>query len=119
MADVDGTELFDLFGETGFCTVCQANLEEGERIRAIEKCQHLFHADCLDPWLRTQNTCPLCRVEINQQAQQIANTYCGRYHEEISKCCSIQSQIREGLRISGTWSDYHPGFVKHPFGSEK
>ena len=75
MADVDGTELFDLFGETGFCTVCQANLEEGERIRAIEKCQHLFHADCLDPWLRTQNTCPLCRVEINQQAQQLANTY--------------------------------------------
>lgn len=71
----EGTELFDLFGESGFCSVCQTNLEEGERVRAIEKCQHLFHAECLDPWLRTHNNCPLCRVEISEASAQIANTY--------------------------------------------
>lgn len=60
----ENTELFDLFGEEGFCTVCQTNLTQGERVRAIQKCQHLYHADCLEPWLRTHTTCPVCRVDV-------------------------------------------------------
>ncbi len=60
----ENTELFDLFGEEGFCTICQVNLADGERIRAIQKCQHLYHADCLEPWLRNHTTCPVCRVDV-------------------------------------------------------
>lgn len=71
----DGTELFDLFGEIGFCSICQANLEDGERIRAVSKCQHLFHADCLEPWLRANNSCPLCRIDISRNTRHIANNY--------------------------------------------
>ncbi len=63
----ENTELFDLFGEEGFCTICQMNLAMGERIRAIQKCQHLYHADCLEPWLRTHATCPVCRVDVFPQ----------------------------------------------------
>jgi len=64
---MEGTELFDLFGEEGFCPVCQTALADGERVRAVVKCQHLFHAKCLEPWLETNNTCPLCRIEIFEQ----------------------------------------------------
>jgi hypothetical protein len=62
----NGTEVFDLFGESGFCSICQVNLEEGERVRAISKCQHLFHSPCLEPWLDSHNTCPLCRITITE-----------------------------------------------------
>jgi hypothetical protein len=62
--DIATTELFDLFGETGLCTICQEDLHEGDRVRTIAKCQHLFHARCLDPWLVRKPECPLCRTEL-------------------------------------------------------
>jgi hypothetical protein len=66
---MSGTELYDLFGESGFCTVCQEELKEGERVRTIQKCQHLFHASCLEPWLADNTTCPVCRTPIYTRSQ--------------------------------------------------
>lgn len=69
MAELEAaTELFDLFGETGFCTICQDDLAEGERVRAIRACQHLFHSRCLDPWLISKGDCPLCRTSVRRAA---------------------------------------------------
>jgi len=69
MTELEGaTELFDLFGETGYCTICQDDLAEGERVRAIRACQHLFHSACLDPWLVSKGDCPLCRVRVRPAA---------------------------------------------------
>ena len=58
------TELFDLFGEEGFCSVCQEDLKEGERIRTLRRCQHLFHAACLEPWILEHASCPMCRTTM-------------------------------------------------------
>ena len=27
-------------------------------------CSHLFHDECLVPWLERHNTCPVCRFEL-------------------------------------------------------
>lgn len=58
------TELYDLFGETAFCAVCQEDVQEGERIRAIQDCHHAFHSACVDPWLLKKGTCPVCRASL-------------------------------------------------------
>jgi Ring finger domain len=59
------TELFDLFGETGTCVICQEELQDGDRVRCLRTCQHLFHSQCIDPWLLKQFNCPLCRKAIH------------------------------------------------------
>ncbi|KAK4683851.1 hypothetical protein P7C73_g6366, partial [Tremellales sp. Uapishka_1] len=28
-------------------------------------CNHLFHADCLEPWFATRHTCPTCRLNLD------------------------------------------------------
>ncbi|CAL8470856.1 g10398 [Coccomyxa elongata] len=45
------------------CSVCLEVYGEGTRVTTLP-CQHSFHADCIEPWLRLQGisaTCPLCK----------------------------------------------------------
>ncbi|KAL8130489.1 hypothetical protein V2J09_019644 [Rumex salicifolius] len=47
------------------CVVCLAVFKEGETLRLIPTCAHVFHADCVDVWLRAHATCPCCRAYLN------------------------------------------------------
>ncbi|RVX13786.1 E3 ubiquitin-protein ligase SDIR1 [Vitis vinifera] len=42
------------------CSVCLEQVNVGELIRSLP-CLHQFHANCIDPWLRQQGTCPVCK----------------------------------------------------------
>jgi hypothetical protein len=53
-----------LVGE--MCTICRANMEENTIIKKIKKCNHCFHQNCLDNWLKNHTTCPNCRQDIRQ-----------------------------------------------------
>ncbi|KAJ1255293.1 hypothetical protein BS78_K267000 [Paspalum vaginatum] len=44
------------------CSVCLAELEDGEAVWLLTACMHFFHAACADPWLRRHATCPICRT---------------------------------------------------------
>lgn len=39
-------------------------LEEQQDELIMMPCKHLFHLDCLLPWLRSNGTCPVCRVSL-------------------------------------------------------
>ncbi|EEF34644.1 RING-H2 finger protein ATL51 [Ricinus communis] len=44
------------------CSVCLSEFNEGEQIRVLSECLHLFHVACIDMWLNSQSNCPLCRA---------------------------------------------------------
>lgn len=46
------------------CAVCLLEFEEGESMRTLPLCCHSFHVDCIDMWLRSHATCPLCRAGV-------------------------------------------------------
>ncbi|KAG9157901.1 hypothetical protein Leryth_000089 [Lithospermum erythrorhizon] len=46
------------------CVVCLDEIKCGQRYRKLIKCNHCFHAECIDAWFKSQETCPLCRREI-------------------------------------------------------
>lgn len=45
------------------CAICTEELEKDEKVSSLE-CQHVFHSECLIPWLEIQNTCPNCRFVL-------------------------------------------------------
>uniref|UniRef100_A0A0A9FC67 RING-type E3 ubiquitin transferase n=1 Tax=Arundo donax TaxID=35708 RepID=A0A0A9FC67_ARUDO len=46
------------------CAVCITELAAGEAARVLPRCGHGFHVECVDMWLRSHSTCPLCRCAV-------------------------------------------------------
>ena len=55
-------------GSVLLCAVCLENVRAGEIVRQLPACRHLFHADCVDAWLRAHRTCPLCRCDLSPRS---------------------------------------------------
>ena len=49
-----------------FCTICYLTFAEDDKVTELE-CdeRHIFHIQCLKPWLEKSLSCPLCREAIN------------------------------------------------------
>ncbi|CAH1447031.1 unnamed protein product [Lactuca virosa] len=43
------------------CPICLGDFSEGEKVRNLPKCKHWFHVKCIDKWLLSQLSCPICR----------------------------------------------------------
>ncbi|KAK6142192.1 hypothetical protein DH2020_003004 [Rehmannia glutinosa] len=46
------------------CAVCLGEFEEGEWVKHLPVCSHLFHVSCIDTWFQTHSSCPLCRCHV-------------------------------------------------------
>ncbi|TYJ42017.1 hypothetical protein E1A91_A03G059400v1 [Gossypium mustelinum] len=51
------------------CTICLDQVNRGELVRSLP-CLHQFHASCIDPWLRQQGTCPVCKFKMGSRRQE-------------------------------------------------
>lgn len=45
------------------CAVCKDSFKVGESAKELP-CEHMFHPDCVLPWLKEHCTCPVCRYEL-------------------------------------------------------
>ncbi|GLT93067.1 hypothetical protein SLE2022_108730 [Rubroshorea leprosula] len=53
------------------CSVCLEQVNVGDLVRSLP-CLHQFHANCIDPWLRQQGTCPVCKFRAGSVWQESA-----------------------------------------------
>ena len=54
------------------CAVCRAGFERGDQCLGLPRCGHAYHAECLVPWLAENKCCPLCKTEIEGEAEAAA-----------------------------------------------
>jgi E3 ubiquitin-protein ligase RNF115/126 len=60
----------------GDCAVCQEAFELGAAAREMP-CKHVYHQDCIRPWLCLRNSCPVCRIGLPAAATPDAEADAG------------------------------------------
>ncbi|KAM3270889.1 RING-H2 finger protein ATL30-like isoform X2 [Capsicum chacoense] len=64
------------YGEGKFgieCAICLVEFVDKSLIRLLT-CDHVFHQECIDHWLKSNKTCPVCRARLDQTIQ------CTKHH---------------------------------------
>ncbi|GJJ77335.1 hypothetical protein EMPS_09694 [Entomortierella parvispora] len=49
------------------CSICLCEYEDQEDLRRLP-CDHYFHKECVDEWLKLKRTCPLCKRDITESS---------------------------------------------------
>ncbi|XAR72569.1 hypothetical protein NMG60_11019256 [Bertholletia excelsa] len=60
------------------CAVCLSVLEGGQMARLLPNCKHTFHSDCIDRWLGSNSTCPVCRANARPRLEPDAREAAAR-----------------------------------------
>ncbi|KAI3874763.1 hypothetical protein MKW98_019336 [Papaver atlanticum] len=53
------------------CAICLSTFEENEVGRLLPICQHSFHVECIDMWLRSNSSCPICRSPVKPEKSTV------------------------------------------------
>lgn len=64
----------------GPCSICLSEYKPKQIVRCMPNCNHCFHVDCIDQWLKMNPTCPLCR---NSPATSVGPTPTGTPLSEL------------------------------------
>ncbi|GAV77603.1 zf-RING_2 domain-containing protein/zf-RING_3 domain-containing protein [Cephalotus follicularis] len=55
------------------CAICKEQFLLDAIVKRLP-CNHLYHSDCITPWLHLHNSCPLCRSKIPTLVQSSSST---------------------------------------------
>ena len=85
-----------LRSEMNQCAVCMDEFEDGGDVKQMP-CKHVFHQDCLMPWLELHNSCPVCRFELPTDDPEYESRVQGRGGEASGVG---QGAVETGRRFS-------------------
>ncbi|CAL5368490.1 unnamed protein product [Camellia sinensis] len=87
------------------CAVCINEFEDDEILRLLPKCDHVFHSECIDAWLASHSTCPVCRAslvpppppeKVNQSNESIDEH---NFRTELSEVVQNENQISISINV--------------------
>ncbi|CAI9300217.1 unnamed protein product [Lactuca saligna] len=55
------------------CAVCLCEFTKKDNLRLLPSCSHAFHIHCIDTWLLSNSTCPLCRGNLFTPGFSVVN----------------------------------------------
>ncbi|KAF5742326.1 putative ring finger protein [Tripterygium wilfordii] len=52
------------------CSICLGNVRDEDLVRVLPNCKHMFHVECIDMWLASNTSCPICRTMVEPTTVQ-------------------------------------------------
>ncbi|RAL52126.1 hypothetical protein DM860_014953 [Cuscuta australis] len=90
------------------CAICLVEFEDESVLRLLTSCNHVFHQECIDLWMESHKTCPVCRQALDSPvkytpyspALSLGNGPDENFQEDERMACDMHSIIdihdREG-----------------------
>ncbi|KAE8700202.1 Ring/U-Box superfamily protein, putative isoform 1 [Hibiscus syriacus] len=76
------------------CPICLSEFEEKQRLKTIPLCKHVFHVECIDTWLSSHVSCPVCRgTRLFESMNGDGSGELGVTQERIDQCVSQSSSV--------------------------
>lgn len=47
------------------CSICLSEYEKDDLVTLL-KCDHIYHIDCINNWIKNNSKCPVCKYDLNQ-----------------------------------------------------
>ncbi|GAA0144296.1 ubiquitin-protein ligase [Lithospermum erythrorhizon] len=99
LPDIKITE--DLLASDSYqCAVCKDSFELSEVAKQIP-CKHIYHKDCILPWLELHNSCPVCRFELPTDDPDYENRRNGQQQNANQSSNSVATNAGDNMG-SGT-----------------
>ncbi|KAG2670911.1 hypothetical protein I3760_14G108500 [Carya illinoinensis] len=101
--------------EIKYCAICLGEFEENEVVKEIPFCKHVFHPHCIDRWLCSHETCPVCRSirlfdeeGVSQSHSAITRSTAGNEDTcvEVIRVAADMESHGFGLRNSSSCSSF-------------
>ncbi|XP_046399862.1 E3 ubiquitin-protein ligase Iruka isoform X1 [Ischnura elegans] len=73
------------------CSVCWEDFRLGEPVRKL-RCEHVYHENCIIPWLELHGTCPICRKTLTDES--------GEEHHQGQGGTSVQNSLAALFRAA-------------------
>lgn len=79
------------------CSICIDKILNDEKVRKIRFCGHYFHSGCLTDWIKVNESCPNCKLELNKKNM-----------EKMEKQEKAEKKKKKANRIALIASDMKP-----------
>ena len=95
------------------CTICQERFSHGDTILKVDcTCNYFYHTNCLDQWLDTNNSCPLCRAIPEYKLTSIFNEEYATLSSEKQILALKWDTITIQIEFEEDEEDYNPNQIQ-------
>ncbi|KAM6569898.1 hypothetical protein CsatB_017883 [Cannabis sativa] len=77
------------------CAVCLCEFSDQDELRLLPPCGHAFHIHCIDTWLLSNSTCPLCRRTLFRSDLLLENPILSNFDDSFDMSNVLRSENEE------------------------
>lgn len=89
------------------CTICLETFLAGEQVVATP-CNHIFHQECITPWVKGHGNCPVCRFALCERNTVSDNSQSGVGEVEVDLDLLEMMRAMEEIFSRVTFSNFMP-----------